>query len=347
MPPFARPIVFTTDVGGGGGAPPADPQQAATARIEAAVAAGMADDDPGAPVVPGSEPPLGTPAPPPDPAAPVAGADDDLEGIDFSNLNYRDGKRIESELKKQRERFKPFADAFGGLDDDKRSAAVEALSGLGAEAGDLLPFVASMNANDRQALFAAYSAFLKSPAEGYEAFRRITDAAAAAAGIDPAAQAPAVAPVTPAGTPPPDDDPDRPITRRELEEREQARTEQAARETAEHAAQDQMLAQMRDLGYDHGSSDPEKKAEADELIWLAAYRTEGDVKKADALLKARNQRVIDGYVNGKKADASRPGAPETGATPSGQVPPEQVDPDAAMRARLDTHLGPDPFARRR
>lgn len=341
MDPITMPLlVRTTDVGGGGGAPPAapvNPADAANARIDAAVAAGLRDGDPetGAPIAPadGTPPPEGTPPE----GTPPADAELDPDKLDFENLNYRDGKKIEQQLRSQRERYKPYADAVGALPEDQRQVALEALQNP-----DVLGFVHGMNPNDRQVLLGIYQQFLTDPAAGAEAFRALADQIA-----------PAGTPASPSGTPPagapPADgappDPDAPMTRAEFDEynRQQAQTAEQAK--AEQAAVATMYAEMKTLGYDPESSDPVKKDEADEVIWQAAHRTGGDLKAADAVLKARRQAIIDGYVNGKKADAGTPGTPETGQSPSGSTPPGKVDPRAAMEARLEANLGPDPQAR--
>lgn len=347
MPKHLRPvIVFNADDGGGGGvaAPPAAPEApavpmspdaAARARIDQAVAGGMRDGDPETGAPPAAE---GAPAP--------EAGDPEFPEVDFDNLTYRDGKRLREQLTAQKDRYKPFEQAFGGLEDADRQAAVEALSGLGAEAAPLLGLVAGMPTQDRNMLLGAYQEFLADPAKGAESFRAIYEAAARSAGIDPAAApvAPEPAPVAP----PPaagDDDLDRPITMRELQAQQEAARAEAQIEQAQQESQREMLAKVRDLGYDPDSTDPDTRAGADEVIWLAAYRTAGDIDKAHAIVETRRQSIIDGYVNGKRANAQRPAAPETGTATSSATPPGKQDPLAASRARLDAELGPDPHAR--
>lgn len=341
MDPITWPLtVFTTDVGGGGGAPApaATPADAANARIDAAVAAGMTDGDPdtGTPIAPADGQPPAEGTPPPEGAPPTDELDPD--NLDFGHINYRDGKRLEQQIKAQRERFKPFVDTVGALPDDQREAALEAL-----QTPDVLGFVHAMNPNDRQVLLGIYQQFLTDPAAGAEAFRALADQ------IAPAGAAPGSPTTPPAGAPPdgtPPADPDAPMTRAEFEAWNRQQADQAEQAKAEQAAVQTMYAEMKTLGYDPESSEPAKKDEADEVIWQAAHRTGGDLKAADAVLKARRQAIIDGYVKGKTADAATPGTPETGQSPSGSTPPGKVDPKAAMEARLESEYGPDPQARR-
>lgn len=336
MDPIAMPLtVFTTDVGGGGGppaapAPAASPADAANARIDAAVAAGMTDDTDLA----AGAPPAGGP-----PAAPGTEGQPDADvEPDFDNLTYRDGVKLREQFTKQKDRYKPFADAVGTLPDEQRQAVLEAL-----QSPDVVSFVHAMNPNDRQTLLGIYQTFLSNPTEAAAQFRALADQ------IAPSDAAPGSPPAPPSGGAPPADaspDPEAPITRADLEQwqRQQAEASQAAEATRQ--AEAGMLAELKSLGYDPESSEPTERLKADEVIWLAAFRTGGDIRKAHAEAEARRQAVIDGYVKGKTANAATPGTPETGQSPSGSTDPKKVDPMKAMEARLEAEFGPDPAARR-
>lgn len=346
MPPWPRSfIAYAPDDGVSAAtavAPeaPASPEGSARARIDEAVAGGMRDEGAGqpevAPVVPGAE---GTPAP--------AGDDDlDLDSIDFQNLPYQQGKRIEAELRKSRERYRPFEQAFGGLPDNERAAAIESLGALGENANETIGLVAGMAAQDRDLLFGAYAQAIADPGAGAQEFLRIAQALATGAGItlDPAAP---VAPVPGAAVPAPRgapgaDDLDQPMTKREWQAETQRLDAERRMAEAETTTINEVLKEVRDLGYDPSSSDPDAKAEADYVIWIAANRTGGDIKKADAILKGRDQIAVDRYVQGKKADASRPATPDNGSSPSGAREPGQVAPKDAARERILAAFGPPP-----
>lgn len=343
------PLAFDVDPGGGGGAPPAapmSPSEAANARIEQAVANGLTDDGDGV-NGPDRTPTAASGDPAVPAAAPAPGSLDGLEVPD--NLAYRDGVKLREQITEFKGRYKPFEEAFGGLEEADRSAAVDALRGLGTDAAPVIGIVAGMHPNDRAMLLNAYAEFSTDPVKGAEAFRVIAEQAAKAAGINPA--------VGNGTSPPPvpdpaagalgDDDLDRPITRRELEQRESERAAAADTARAQEQAQSQILTDARALGYDPESTDPAERTRADHLIWLAGFRTEGDLKAAHAVLEGERQAVIDGYLKDKRANASRPAAPETGTAPSGQTEPNTpVDPMERARNRLDAELGPDLFARR-
>lgn len=337
-------IVYAPDDGAGAATAvvpeaPASPEGSARARIDAAVEGGMRDEGAGqpevAPVVPGAE---GTPAP---------GGEEDFPGIDFDNLTYRDGKRLREQLTAQKDRYKPIEQAFGALPDDERAAALESLGSLGASAPETIGLVAGMAAQDRDLLFGAYAQAIADPGAGAQEFLRIAQALATGAGItlDPAAAAPAPAPdaaAPPAGQPATGDDLDRPMTRREFQAEQQRLAAERTTGEAEAAAQQQILTDVRALGYDPDSTDPDERSRSDEVIWLAAYRTGGDIKKAHAILDQRSQATIDRYVKDKQANARRPATPDNGSSPSGARDPEQVAPKDAARERILAAFGPPP-----
>src|SRR5262245_18494615 len=48
-----------------------------------------------------------------------------LDSLNFDGLQYRDGMTLRSEIQKSRDRFKPFNDAFGSMDDDQRQLLLD------------------------------------------------------------------------------------------------------------------------------------------------------------------------------------------------------------------------------
>lgn len=82
------------------------------------------------------------------------------------------------------------------------------------------------------------------------------------------------------------DDPDRPLTKADYDRIQQ---EQKARADEERAVQD-VLSEAKGLGYE-----PETAGAAD-LLWRAVNVHNGDLKAADAAIKAERQAVIDEYV---------------------------------------------------
>lgn len=360
MDPLAifRPYVaFNADDGGGAGpaaqGTPTAAVQSANDRIDAAVAAGLRDDgddangrvtDPAA-GVPGG-PPVAGEAPPAAGTPPAAPSDDDpLAGIDFENLNYRDGKAIEKELKTQRERYKPFEQAFKGLEDTDRQAAVEGITKLGDQAAPILGLVSGMHPNDRAVVLSAYTDFLEDPAKGAAAFRAIAES------IEPSPGGTGTPPAgggVPAGSAPPaagEEDLDRPLSMREFQEMQQQQQVAQQQEQAVAEATQRITTEAAGLGYAPNPTDEVADYRFRELMGLVATRTNGDVKAADAALKARDQAIIDGYIASKRADAQRPAAPETGTASSGQTDGAAIPPMEKARARLDAELGPDRYAR--
>ncbi|MGH9266729.1 MAG: hypothetical protein ACRD0D_00975 [Acidimicrobiales bacterium] len=110
------------------------------------------------------------------------------------------------------------------------------------------------------------------------------------------------------------DELDRPLTRRDLDAFFGQREQRAAAAQREREMMAAIQAEARALGYEPGTD-----LYAD-LVGTALNRAGGDLAKADGLLKAARQKVIDEYVTAQAATAGaspRPGP----AGVNGAVPP--------------------------
>lgn len=107
----------------------------------------------------------------------------------------------------------------------------------------------------------------------------------------------------------------------------------AERETA--AATERALTEIKteakELGYAEGTPD------FITLMWLAQNETKGDLKEAHKKIEARNQAIIDGFVQSKAAAADQPAnAAGGGLSVDGSTPIKSIsDASNALRAALD------------
>jgi len=229
---------------------------------------------------------------------------DDDDGVDWDNLTYRDGKRLEKELKADRERWRPVRDVFDGLNEN--------------DAAVILQTVAKM----RQDPAAAAADFAKmAQVLGWSP----EQTAAAADAVDQATGE--------------QDDPNRPLTVAEYQALEAERAAAAATERTVA----QMRAQITDLGYDLDADEGSaEQARAAALIGLASS-LDGDIAQAHQRMQELEQQAIDRYIAGKRADAARPGTVGTqGTGPSSERKVETTaDAYQAMNSRLDAAFGPE------
>lgn len=343
-PPAAPPAEpVSAPANPGAGHPPGfhDAEAAARARIDAALPQGT---PPGAPA---------PEAPPADaPAAPDIWSDAFDDAMIPDGMPYRDAVGLRNEVKQAREAFRPFRDAFGGLDDAGRQAVLSAAPDLGSD----LPFIASamgaLHPEDRAYMTRALEMMATDPVQGAQMLSDAADVLRGAAGGAPGGAPPAApgAPVDPAAwqdpnalAPPPADPAAAPLTRADLEQWAQDRDYQRDVATSE----ERILARSKELGYDPDSTDPLVRNRFLSFIGLAGQpELAGDLDRAHEMMQQGDQAVIDGFVQAKAADADRPGAPETGAAPTAPVVLETTaDAHAAMLGRLDANLGPDPRRR--
>jgi hypothetical protein len=324
--------------------PPADPQ---TVEDATTAAAARLENEFGNNAVDGHVPPASQ-QPPAAAEEPFDIFDDKaLDNLDFGNVPYRDGMKLRGEIQRAREQFRPFNDAFGSLSDAERQTLLDSAPTLGSDLATFSGVAGKLHPNDRQWFMDTMALMARDPQAGAAQLAAGADAIRESFGGQPPAQA-APAP----GAPPPAADPyapdpgEEPMTRAEFQQWQQERDE------AQHMArlQDEILSEVRALGYSPDAEVGTK--EYDDYSYLLAMAgrpdIEGDLTKADAIVKGRDQAVIDAYVNGKSADATRPAVP---AIPGGQPASGErelssfEDADAAMRSRLEAVLGPDPRRR--
>lgn len=271
-------------------------------------------------------------------------ADDALETLDLENLQYRDGARIAKEIASARDRFKPFNDAFGGLNDDQRNALIENAPTLGSDLATFSALAPQLHPDDRAYMMRAMELMATDPARAAQML------AEGATLIQQAFPGAAPAPAAPAAEPNPWDPPaelppeEQPLTRADLERELAAREYQGEVKRAE----DDIRARAKELGYDPESANPADDARFRTFIAMAGRpEVNGDLDRAHALMGEMDQAIIDRFVQAKSADAERPGAPVTGAAPA--QPPQAMDTlddaRAAANLRLDSVLGPDPRRR--
>lgn len=327
---------------------------AARARIDAGLAAGDPDAPPTAPA------PAAVPAVPGAPAgdAPPTEldffSDDGLAGLNFDGMQYRDGKKLEGEIRKARDAYKPFRDAFAGLSDTERQALLDGAPTLGSDLATLTGTLGRLHEDDRQWFTDAMAVLADDPVEGAKLLAQgAADIQAAFAPGGPgAAPAPPVGgqPIPDWAQPPAPAAPEEaPLTRAEFDRlmNERATQEDFARQT--ERIQAEILAEARDLGYDPEAAEgtPERARFAF-LLSTAGQPGVGDISKAHTVLEGIKQSTIDSFIQAKAADAGRPIVPSTdGTTPV--APPRELstlpDAAAAMRSRMDAQLGPDPRRR--
>lgn len=262
---------------------------------------------------------------------------------------YRDAAALRGEIADARERWQPFEQALDGVPDDARSALLGALPNMREDIGDIASVMGQMHPDDRRYVIETFQIAAQDPAQ---AAQRFADIAAVLRGDEPG-QAPAAA-AAPAAAPPADDggeeydalgfardDPERPLTRSEIENLLNERDTKAA----EDRRQQELLAafhnEARAAGYDPTSQDPEARRRMQELVNEINFSPDGDasVSKAVERIQTREQALrqaaIDEYVNGKVADATRPGPGSEGAPPSTERRLASLDEaDAAGRERL-------------
>lgn len=279
-------------------------------------------------------------------------ADGALEGLDFAGMQYRDGKKLENEIRQARDKFRPFNDAFGTMSDDARAQLLQAAPNLGNDLATLGAAAGQLHPDDR-AYFADAMALMATDPQRAAAMLEHGATQLRSAYAEPGAApapAPAGQPAVPEWAAPEGaeqaaelDPLDQPMTMRQWQEVQQR--DQYARDVA--GQEQAIIDEAKALGYDPDSSDPIAAARLSTLITLAGRpEVGGDLSKAHALMEQARQADIDAFVQGKTADAANPTAPDTGAAPAERrVLATAEDGAAAMRNRLDSVLGPDPRRR--
>lgn len=123
----------------------------------------------------------------------------------------------------------------------------------------------------------------------------------------------------------------KPLTREDLEKEFQQREEAKQQEEAIQ----NVYKEARDLGY--ADSTPEQA----QLLWLAANRTNGDLKEADKQVQDAKQAVIDAYLEEKRSKNETFTKPTSDGGPASQEAGEAKDFGDA-RKRLEAMLAAEP-----
>lgn len=299
--------------------------------------------------------PDGTPAAAPaPPQAPAADPDLDLfddaavDGMNFDGLQYRDGVKLREQITKVQQKFRPFRDAFGDLSDEQRQLLLDSAPNLAADLGTLSAVAQRLQPEDRAWFVETMELLARDPVAGADRLAAGADAVRQAFGAPP--PAPGAEAPRPSASAVPDDpfgsDDDQPITRADLQRWQQERDEAANMARL----QDEIANQARELGYDPSAQEGTDAYDDYSYLLTVAGRpsVQGDLEKANAIVKAREQKVIDAFVEGKSNDATRPAVPANpgGVAASGERELTSFeDARAAMDARLDSTLGPDPRRR--
>lgn len=321
-----------------GGADEGDPApdtggdlSSAAAGMEARLEAGLADvqvDETGAEVgFDGDAPDAATtPADTPDDGTP-------------EEMTYRDAQKLRQEQKEYRERWGPYEERFGRLDDDTRAVALELTPllfeqdpAIAADIATLIQAYPSLVDADRQIVNDGIIGLLgRNDADAIHNLSLVGRLLRGEAPDDDTSEADDEY----------DDEPDGPayVTEDVLEDRVQSVIRQQQLLAQEQAAVSEILAEVRDLGYDLDSEDVREQARVESLFALA--RRLGSIEEAHAALSGEGQSNVDEFVRGKQADASRPQPPGAAAPASeGRTLETLGDAEAGMNARLDAVLGP-------
>lgn len=281
-------------------------------------------------------------------------AENALEGLDLGNLQYRDGAKLQKEIGRARDQFKPFHDAFGSLDEESRASLLANAPNLGNDLATFSAVASRLDPSDRAYFMAAMDLLATDPIRAAEALGAGADslrqAFGMAPGAAPASGTPGQAAPLPAGQQAmpewaqpdaPVDPENAPVTRADLAQWK-AEQDYAAEIRANEA---DIIHRATELGYAPNPNDPVANNRFRSFIGLL-QDTSGDADAAHALMQQADQAIIDGFVQAKAADAGRPGAPAMGAAPAETRVLETLDDGrAAMLARLDGSLGPDPRRR--
>lgn len=267
--------------------------------------------------------PAGAPAPPPAPAG------------DEGDMTYRDAQALRAEQQQYRERWGGFEQAFSGVSDDARARLLERAPDLGDDLAEIADAFATLAPDDRAIIAQVIGQIESSPED---AAHNLMAIAGMLRGDEPGAEGGEQVNVA--------DDGEEPewVSREELDalinDRLTGFLTQHAIDQEEQRQVEGILTEVKDLGYDLESEDPIEQARGEALFALAR-RLGGDLTAAHEALSGVGQRSVDEFVNGKAADAGRPGLPGAGAPPSQERPLETMDDaEGAMRGRLDAMFGP-------
>lgn len=266
------------------------------------------------------------------------------------DATYRDVKGVRDDVAKARDAYKPYAEAFGGLDDAARAELLEVAPNLGGDLGVIGKAFAGLHPDDRKALAGIIQGISTDPVAAAQQLQQAAAQIEQAFGggaddagdedddeYDPADE---LAELESYDDDEADDDPmAAPMTRADFAQM----MEQAAYDQTVTNMEQTILTELRELGYDADSNDPVERARATALLELARTSDEDlpvALRQAHEAIEGWEQQVIDQYASGKRADARRPQPPGGGAPASGERVLESLgDAREAMNARLDGVLG--------
>lgn len=125
---------------------------------------------------------------------------------------------------------------------------------------------------------------------------------------------------------------DKPLTAEDVESKVQAALADAEQKRAIETRRDEIISKTKELGYEPGSPDYFT------LIHIAQHETGGDIDKAHEKIEARNQAIIDQYVNGVRENAL--GQPLHNPKPNDSVVEPEPDNKTfdSARSRLEQRL---------
>lgn len=273
-----------------------------------------------------------------------------LEKLPFDQLGYRDGKKLETEIRRARETFRPLNDAFGALSDEARANLLQVAPELGDDLVLLGQVGAGLHPEDRQFFTDTMQLMASDPQRAAEQLARGAEIIRQSY----AQQAAGGAPPPPGGQPMPEwaqgnGQPQGEGATAPLTEADFQRLYEENRQKDDYAhevkrQEEEILRQAKELGYAPNSKDPVDDGRFAELIHLAGRpEIKGDLAKAHEIIQESDQRRIDAFVAAKAADAGRPGAPAVvGGSPAQPRALETLQDAAdAARDRIAAVMGPD------
>jgi hypothetical protein len=238
-----------------------------------------------------------------------------VEELAPDEMPYRDAKALRDEIAAARGQYGPVAKMLEGLPPAQAEAVVAFLPAHGLAAADpaltedvvyLQANYTSLDPGDQDIVKAILAEAGTNPVGTADSLRRAAEllrgggdeADYAETGDDGS------------------DDADRPLTAADVQ----------AQAALQHEA-NAILSQGRELGYIPDAPDTDVVAQArwSLLIETAKRLPDGDLARADEIVKGYEQGLIDQYVEGKRPDGLRPQPPAGGAPASGERRLESLD----------------------
>lgn len=242
-----------------------------------------------------------------------------VDEIAPDDMPYRDAKALRDDIAQAREAYGPWVSGLPATHVAAYAATAPAEGLVLANpeiAGDLAVLRAAWPQFDaqEQEIVRAIAAGAASDPQG--TMESIAQAAAIIRGDDPDDGDDGAADVDSLGFSL--DDPDRPLTARDLEAQLDQREQQRQYEASAEQQRQTVLTELNDLGYDPTSSDPAVSGLADAVLSIAQRLPDRSIAKAHEIMQMMAQRNIDDYASGKLTDASRPQPTPGGAPPAAE-----------------------------